>query len=430
MPIANLAARSLHNRRFTALITVCSIALSVSLLLGVERLRNEAKSAFANTISGTDLILGARSGGVQLLLYSVFHIGNASNNIRWDSYEAIIKDPRVAWSVPLSLGDSHRGYRVVGTTAAFFKHYRYARDRSPELALGEVFDHPLEAVIGSEVARRLGYGPGTPIVLAHGAGEVSLTHHDDQPFTVVGVLAATGTPLDRSILVDLSGIEAIHEDWIGGRPVPGLHHHHASAAESEDEHDDEHTHHAGEPQTITAALIGLTAKVQTFQVQRAINDYRNEPLLAVMPQVALAELWQLMAVAENALRLISAMVVLVGLAGMATALVSGLEERRREMSILRAVGARPHQILTLIVGEAAFLTVTGMALGVGLLSGALVWLSPWLTSRYGLDPSLFSLSTDELALLAAILAAGLLVGLIPGYRAYRNSLSDGLTPRL
>lgn len=425
LPMLHLAARSLRNRRFTALITVLSIALSVSLLLGVERLRTEAKSAFANTISGTDLILGARSGGIQLLLYSVFHIGNASNNIGWDSYQAIANDPRVAWSVPLSLGDSHRGFRVVGTTTGFFKHYRYARDRQPEFAQGAMFDHVHDAVIGADVATRLGYGPGARIVLAHGAGEVSLTHHDDQPFTVVGVLAATGTPLDRSILVDLRGIEAIHEDWIGGRPVPRLHHQHGADQDADHEDHEEHT-----PKTITAALLGLHSKVQTFRVQRAINDYGHEPLLAVLPQVALAELWQLMSVAENALRLVSAMVVLVGLAGMATALVSGLEERRREMSILRAVGARPHQVLTLIVGEAAVLTALGIALGIGLLTAALSLLSPWLASHYGLYPALFHVSTNEFALLGLILAAGLLVGLIPGYRAYRNSLIDGLTPRL
>jgi putative ABC transport system permease protein len=124
MIIPRLALRSLGNRRLTAILTILSIGLSVALLLGVEKVRSGARESFANTISGTDLIVGARGGGVQLLLYSVFRIGNASNNITWKSFQDVAARPEVAWIVPLSLGDSHRGFRVLGTTRDYFERYR------------------------------------------------------------------------------------------------------------------------------------------------------------------------------------------------------------------------------------------------------------------------------------------------------------------
>ena len=136
-PIVHLTWRSVLNRRLTVALTVLSVALSVALLLGVERLRTNARDSFANTIAGTDLVIGARSGPVQLLLYSVFRIGNATNNVSWKSLQAVAAHPQVAWVVPLSLGDSHRGFRVLGTEPGYFERYRYGRGRGLAFRDGE-----------------------------------------------------------------------------------------------------------------------------------------------------------------------------------------------------------------------------------------------------------------------------------------------------
>jgi putative ABC transport system permease protein len=211
MYLLRLALASLNNRRFTALLTVFAIALSVCLLLAVERVRTEARASFASTISGTDLIVGARSGSVNLLLYSVFRIGNATNNIRWDSFEHFAEHPRVSWAIPISLGDSHRGYRVMGTSSAYFEHYRYGRKRPLQMAAGRPFaDDPFEVVLGAEVAEALNYTLGDDLVLAHGVATVSLVKHDDKPFQVVGILQRTGTPVDRTLHINLAGMEALH----------------------------------------------------------------------------------------------------------------------------------------------------------------------------------------------------------------------------
>lgn len=420
MHLLRIALASLANRRFTALLTVFAIALSVCLLLAVERVRTEARASFASTISGTDLIVGARSGSVNLLLYSVFRIGNATNNIRWDSFETLAKHPQVKWAIPLSLGDSHRGYRVLGTDTGYFEHYRYGRGQPLQLAQGKPFADLFDVVLGAEVADALKYQLGEQIVLAHGVATVSLTQHDDKPFRVVGILARTGTPVDRTLHISLAGMEALHVDWQNGMPARG------NAKVSAEQARDMHL----QPKAITAVLLGLKSKVATFAVQRQVNEYRGEPLLAILPGVALQELWSLMGTAEKALFVVSLFVVLTGLIGMLTAILTSLNERRREMAILRSVGARPWHIAGLLVLEALTLALAGAALGLALLYGGIAASQGWVQAQYGLYLPLALPSAYEWSLLGAILGAALLMGGVPAWRAYRQSLADGLSIRL
>jgi len=421
MHLLRLALASLANRRFTALLTVFAIALSVCLLLAVERVRSEARASFASTISGTDLIVGARAGSINLLLYSVFRIGNATNNIRWDSFERIAQSPRVKWAIPISLGDSHRGYRVMGTSPTYFEHYHYGRGQGLQLAAGRTFAaDPFEVVLGAEVAEALQYQLGEQIVLAHGVATVSLIQHDDKPFTVVGILQRTGTPVDRTLHIGLAGMEALHVDWQSGVPARGAGQISAAQARAMDL----------QPKAITAFLLGLNSKIATFAVQREINEFRGEPLLAILPGVALQELWSLMGTAEKALLVVSAFVVLTGLIGMLTAILTSLNERRREMAILRSVGARPWHIAGLLVLEAFALALAGTLLGLALLYLGIALAQGAVQAHYGLYLPLALPSRYEWTLLGAILGAALLMGSVPAWRAYRQSLADGLSIRL
>ncbi len=414
-----LALKSLRNRKVTTLLTIASIALSVTLLLGVERIRREAKTSFSNTISGTDLIVGARTGPVQLLLYAVFHMGNATNNISWQSYQEIGKNPNVQWTVPISLGDSHRGYRVMGTTADYFTHFRFAGERRLAIREGRIFEGVFDAVLGADVAQSLNYRLAQKIIIAHGAGKVSLIKHDDKPFQVVGILEKTGTPVDRTIHVKLEGIEAIHIDWQDGAPLPGR----SISAQNVLTMD-------LSPKVITAFFVGLKSRIAAFSVQRQVNQYRAEPLLAILPGVALQELWDLIGVAEGALLAVSGFVVIVGLCGMLIALMTSLNERRREMAILRSVGARPLHVFSLIVGESALLTLSGVMVGVGALYLFLLAFQPVALSRFGLFITIGGVTAYELALMGIVCLAGILIGMIPGYQIYRYSLADGMTIRL
>lgn len=416
--ILNLAWKSLLNRKATALLTVLTVSIAVVLLLGVERIRTQAKESFANTISGTDLIVGGRSGQVNLLLYSVFRIGNATNNIDWLSYQEFSQHRAVKWVIPISLGDSHKGFRVLGTNHSYFEHYRYGSKQPLTFSQGGEFKGLFETVIGADVAKSLGYQVGSKVIIAHGISDVGFSRHDNLPFTVVGILAPTGTPVDKTVHVSLEAIEAIHVGWESGANLG----HQPSA--------DQLAQRDFTPKQITAMLIGLKSKIQTFTLQRQINDYPAEPLSAIMPGVALHELWGMMSVAEQALMAVSIFVVIAGLLGMLSSLLTSLQERRREMSILRAMGARPHHVFALLVSEASVLTLLGIALGVSMLYLLLAMAAPMIASQYGIQIALTGLTPYEWQLLGCVQLAGMVIGFIPALRAYRQSLSDGMTIRL
>ncbi len=412
-----LATRSAWNRRLTLGVTLAAIALSVTLLLGVERIRNDARASFAQAVSGTDLIVGPRTGPVQLMLYMVYRIGEATNSISWKSFEFIAASPAVAWAVPMSLGDSHHGFAVMGTTQNYFDHFRHGDSTPLAFATGARFEKLFDAVIGADVARRLGYKAGDKITLSHGSGEINHAEHDDKPFIVTGILAPTGTPVDRTVHVSLEALQALHLEWQAGIPIPGLN----IPPELVTKFD-------LRPKAVTGALVGMKARGEVFRLQRQINNYKEEPLLAVLPGVALDQLWDVIGFAEKSLLAVSAMVVVVGLAGLVAVMLAGINERRRELAILRSVGARPIDIFALLTMEGVCVTLAGALLGVALLALLGATLGSTLQSHYGLVLQTAILSIEELPLLGAVIGAGALVSLVPGYRAYKVSLADGLIP--
>jgi len=416
--VLRLAALSAWSRRLTLGLTLVAIALAVTLLLAVERIRVDARQSFTQSVSGVDLVVGARTGGVQLMLYAVFHAGAASNNIAWDSYQTIATHPAVDWALPLSLGDSHRGFAVLGTSADYFARFRYGDREELRFRQGQPFAGVFEAVLGSEVAQALGYRLDDRITLSHGLAELG-PEHGDKPFRVTGILAPTGTPADRTIHVSLESISALHLDWVGGAPLPGVN----IPAEFVAKFD-------LRPKQITAALVGLKQRGDVFRMQRFVNQYRGEPLLAVLPGVALDELWQGIALLERTLLAVSALVVLIGLAGLAATLLAGLNERRRELAILRALGAGPGDMFLMLTAEGVLVTAAGALLGLVLLTVASSLAAPWLLDRLGVVLGTRWPGREELALIGAVITTGLVASLIPGWRAWRMSLADGLTPKL
>ncbi len=421
MIFLNLAIKSLKNRALATTLTVISIALSVGLLLSVERAQRAAQEGFTQTISKTDLIVGARGGPLQLILYTVFNMGNATNNVSFETYRELQKHPAIAWTIPYSLGDSHRGFRVVGTTGDFFKHYHYRGDQQVSLQAGHELQNLWDVVIGSEVAHKLGYKLGDSVVIAHGVtkGE-GVVKHDRRPFKIAGILNSTGTPLDRSVYISLEGMEALHLDWQDGA-VPSAAKE-TPAAEIKKENIKVHS--------ITAFFVGAKSRIETLKLQREINEYKNEPLLAIIPGATLSELWQGLSYVENVLRMISWMVLAVGFMGMLIALTTTLNERRREMAILRAVGAGSKQILGLLVFESALLTIVGVVSGTILSIILEIVLKPWLENEFGLYLNGPLITGTELVYIFAAIAAGIVIGLVPALRAQKQALKDGLSVRL
>lgn len=418
--ILTLAWQSLWARKMTAILTIISIAAAVLLFVAVENIRQGARTSFERTISDTDVIVGARSSSVNLVLYSVFQIGNPTNNVTWETYEEVAARPDVKWAVPISLGDSHKGFRVVGTTPDYFKRYKYADSQSLAFAGGDKFSDLFDVVLGAQVARDLNYQLGEKITLSHGLGATSFVHHEDKPFTVAGILKPTGTPIDRSVLVSLGAIEAIHIGWQNGTPTPASRLATPQRLRQMDLR----------PESITAIFVGATSRVQTLSLQRDLNIYKAEPLQAVIPGVALSQLWNVVSVVERALAIVSAFVIAVGLIGILTSILTSLNERRREMAILRAMGARGHHVFTLLVSEAALLAFMGAMLGLTLLYGFLWLARPFLEARFNISalrmwPSLF-----DFGVVGGVTLIAALLGAIPAFVALKRSLADGLTIRI
>lgn len=389
-----LALKSLNRRRGSVLLTLLAMSVSVFVLLGVEHIRTQAKDSFASTVSGVDLIVGARTSNINLLLYSVFRIGTPTNNIDWSTFEDINANEKVAWTIPISLGDSHRGFRVMGTTTDYFKHFKFGNKQTLEFSKGQLFESLFDVVIGSEVAKKLNYQLGDELVLAHGIGETSFTLHEKNPFKVVGILAATGTPVDQTLHVSLAGIEAIHD---GG---------HADALQ---------------PESITAIFLGLESKLSTFSIQRTINNYSKEPLVAVLPGVALTELWQIMGILENTLRLVSGLVMLSALLGLAAMLLASLRERAYEIQLLRTIGASPLYLFLLIQIEALLISLTAVLTGTLLLRFVISLMQNSISAQFGIQISSLGLNSYNLMFLLVIIIATLLVASIPSYKAYRTA---------
>ena len=417
MTLLNLSIKSLLNRKVTTILTVLSIAISVTLLLGLERVRLGAKESFKNTISGTDLIVGARSSPLSLLLYSVFRIGDPVNNLSWNSYQEIAGYQETRWTIPISLGDSHRGFRVVGTNENYFAHYKYSGGKFLEFAHGDQFKNLFDVVLGAEVSEKLNYNLGDQITLAHGTG-ATFQDHGNAPFTIVGILRKTGTPVDQSVHVSLEAIEAIHVGWESGAPSKEI------------LDTDELTKRKFTPTNITAFFMGLQSRSGVLKVQREINTFKKEPLTAVLPGVVLTNLWSTLSFVENILQSLTILVFLTSLLSLLLVLLTSLKERRREMAILRSMGAKPLFVFLLFIFESCMVTALGILMGIFATFLTLSIAEPMLVSKYGLILDLSQWTQYDLIYLGVMYASSFVIGLIPAITAYRNSLVDGLTIRI
>lgn len=417
--LGRIAWSSLLSRRATSLLTLLSIAVSVALLISVERLKQGAEEGFTGAISQTDLIVGGRTGPLNLLLYTVFNLGTASTQVGMDTFEKYRAHPAVEWAIPVSLGDGHRGFRVVATDASFLEHYRFKKDRAIAMAAGEWPRGLWDVALGADVARALGYRPGDKVVLTHGvtSGE-GILDHDDKPFTVTGIMEPTGTALDQSLYITLEGMEGIHVDWKdGAMPQPGQEVP-AERLRAEDL----------KPHNITAFFLRTKTRIETLRLQREINTDTAEPLLAIIPGVALGELWRSLGHVETALRGISWLVLVTGLCTLVVALLTSLGSRRREMAILRAVGAGPGHIMALLGLEAVGLVGLGALAGYALQAAGFWALGIYLKAEYGVVLSDAVFSVGQVRLFAGALVLGAIAGLIPAVSAFRMSVRDGLRP--
>ena len=404
-----LATKSLYYRKGSVIITTLALSISLIVMFGVEHIREQAKNNFTSTVSGVDIIVGSRTGEVNLLLYSVFRMGKATNNMSWQSYASLSKDPMVSWSVPLSLGDSHRGYRVLGTTADYFEYFNYGEKQRLNFDAGNTLKEVFDVVIGAEVAQKLNYQVGDQLTLSHGIGNTSFSHHDDAPFRVVGILAATGTPVDQTLHVSLQGLEIVHvpaaqRKWFTNQPKQSI---------------DDNKELL--PKSVTAVMIGLTSRMVAFQFQRKVNTKSQEPLMAILPGATLAQLWQTLSVAENTLLLISSLIVISTLFGLSAMLIASIRERREEIKLLRMIGASPLFIYWLIAIEALLISFISIIVAITVLTLGLTLSKSFLFTHYGLSIGANVFSLRSLYLIGVLCILTVLAAIPPSLFAYKEA---------
>ena len=441
-----LVFQSLLNRWLSCLLIILTLACSISLYFTVSRIQESVKSSFKNTVSGVDSVVAARGGNLQILLNSVFLIGEPSAPIQWNTYKDIANNNKIKWAVPISLGDSHKGYRVIGTTNDYFKQIKYSSGKNIEFIKGNTFNDVFDVILGSVVAGKLNYNIGEEIAITHGLSDVGEVHtftseknenhddHDDHAkheedeedddhashdhenlgFKVSGILKPTGTPIDNAVYVSLAGIEAMHTGWIGNQKVIDVSLEQIMKNELK-------------PKTISAIFLSLNNRTQIFQFQRDIINYKEEAISSVMPGITLSRLWMLTGNVDKAFKIITFFIIIIALLGMIAMTIAGLSSRRREMAILRSVGASPTNIVSLLLVESIIISVVSCIVGYILMVVIFSLGKDYLQNNYGIFIDSFSIKNYDLQIVITIVFAALIATIVPAIQIYKNTLRDGLS---
>lgn len=402
--IFNLTYKSILNRKTAFLLSVFSVAISVVLLLGIERIVKSGKTHFLNTINETDMIVGASNGSIDILLNLIFHIGDGLSEMEYSSYEEISKFDEVEWSVPLSVGDSFRGFDVVSTNSDFFTHYKYSSGKLLEFENGGNFVGFYDLVLGANVAKKLNLKLGDKAYLSHGN---SKHVHKNREFRVRGILKKSATPNDDLVFMQLKTDEAMHLEWQSGHFVDM---HISSEVLSRMNI---------QPKHISGILLGLKNRMQILELEDKINHYKGENLKGVIPAKALTKLYKLMNSFEVILMLISSMVFVSAIFTMLSSMFSTLGEKRREIAILRSLGASVKVIFILFAMESSFIVFGGIVLGNILLSVGVFFVSSLMPVNYLPDGY-------EIFLLIVMMVVAVFSSIIPAIKSYKYSLQDGL----
>lgn len=412
-----LLIKSVRSRLLPVSLVIITLMASMVLLLSIERIQKATEIGFNQSISGVDAIIGPRSSSLELVLYTVFHLGRPTNNITMKTIDDIRQRKDIEYLVPIALGDSHRGFRVIATEKDYFKYIKYSSDKSLSFSDGQAFNEISGAVIGADVAKKLDYQVGTKIHISHGSSQAVAKKHDDFSFEVTGVLEKTGTPIDQAVFVDLKGYELIHLGWQSGTKVFNLKQLDLSTLSQEEL----------TPKTVTAAFVGLKSKLTLFRFAASVKKYPNEAISAVIPGIALSELWSMVGIVDQGFELLSWIIIVISLIAMVSLIISSIDNRKREMTIYRANGATPMYLSTLVVLEAVFIGLTAIIGAIVFVTLVTYLATQQLNLILGITPEFDWVSWDEAKVFAIILLAGILSSLVPAIIVFKKNLHHTLS---
>ena len=413
----SLLLKSMRSRIIPTSLVTISLMASMVLLLSIERIQQGTEEGFNQSISGVDAIIGPRSSSLELVLYTVFHLGRPTNNITTKTINDVKQRSDISWLVPIALGDSHRGYRVIATEPNYFQHIRYGNNQPLTFSKGAPFAELSEATLGSDVAEKLNYSVGSEIQITHGSIESIGSKHDDFSFTVTGVLNKTGTPIDQAIFLDLKGYELLHLGWKSGKKVFSLEDIDLSSLPPD----------ALNPKTVTAAFVGLKSKLTIFNFSKNIREYTEEAISAVIPGIALSELWSIVGLVDKGFQLLSWIIIAISLIAMVTLIIASLDNRKQEMTIYRANGASPKFLAAMVICESLVIGLAAIIGAIILVTAVTYFATSQLNLALGISPSFKWISLDEIKVFGIILLSGVLSSLIPAAMVFRKNLHQALS---
>ncbi len=494
MSIFSLVIKNILQRKFSVFLTVISVSLGVALIASTLAIKHEVEKNFNQSNVGYEMIVGAKGSAMQLVLNTVFMLGDPVGNISFDVYDSLRNDRRVALALPYALGDNYRGFKIVGSTDELFSDFQYKVGQTFSFREGSSFEphSNFQAVLGHETAKSTGLKIDDQFVATHGlqeSGEGVGHKHEDTPFKVVGILNPTGTTSDKVIFTTVESVWAVHEHEMGHAGhddhIDGQDHHHEEHASHEDHtehthkedththhHDEEHEehakhdhhqehHHAGEEHAadegaehhasehhaskihtehhtitdLTAILVKVRSPLFALQLYKQIND---APIAqAAIPAREINNLFQIIGNIDWAFLLITFLVIVVALIGMMVAIYNSLYERRREISIMRALGAHRSKIFGIITLEAFTISFLGAFLGLLLSKALSMGLKSYILQTTGVEISINLITMMniagialpiELLLLVGVSVIGALVAMLPAFDAYKTDVSRNLSP--
>lgn len=434
MTFMGLLIRFVRQRRVTFVLTALSIAAGTALVSGILLLREAGEETFSQKDTGYEILVGAKGSPLQLVLNTMYHTGTPVGNIPIDVLHRIEKDRRVGSLLPMVFGDNVQGYKVIGTTDRLFDGFEYRKGRSIQVRNGRRFATEYEAVIGSEVAAKTGLRTGSTVVMTHGMHEEG-EQHDFRPVVVTGILAPTHTAIDRGIYTTMRTVWDAHYREYRHRQeeAEAL----LEEAEGADDHEHEHPaheHHTEETDTIipadfttiTAIAVKLKSPVFFESFIYAVNE--GTTAQAVLPVREIAGLFAVVGNINGLLLAISWLVVVIGAVSVFVAMYTSLKERRRELAILRALGAHRRTVFALMVSEAVAAGLAGGTAGIVLAHAGLIAAAPWVYRQTGVPVTGTGLYAFEAGVLLGVVALSAFVALLPAFRAYRVEVSEHLAP--
>jgi len=396
--LASLSASYLRARPLNTALSLILLALGVATIVLLILVVGQAEERMKRDARGIDLVVGAKGSPMQLILSGIYHLDAPTGNIPLSSVGLLAKNRMVKRAIPLALGDSWKGYRIVGAPREYPEHY------GAKLQSGRLHDKPMEAVLGAEVAARTGAGVGGTFAGAHGIGGEG-KEHAGAPYTVVGVLEKTSSVLDRLVLTSIESVWQVHEEHQG----------------PEDDADRKAHEEARE---VTVLLVQYASPLAAAMLPRQINS--QSELQAASPAYETARLFRIVGVGVEALRAFALVLILAAGLSVFIALYTALEERRYDLAVMRTLGASRGKLFGLLMTEGVVLSLLGAAIGLGLGHALASALGAWLEAEQHYPVSGLEWRAEELWLVVVALGVGVLAALLPAWRAYRTEVSRTL----